>query len=93
MDEQIIMETTGHRSLAVRRYKRTSEEQKKAVSTPLQASVSSPPSPAAVTKVLKELNHVPAVSLQDMPPGSADATNPIDVQITGKNFCMSFKMQ
>lgn len=36
-DEQLISETTGHRSNAVRRYKRTSDEQRKAISESLRA--------------------------------------------------------
>ncbi len=38
IDEQLICETTGHRSSAVRRYKRTNDDQKKAVSETLQLS-------------------------------------------------------
>lgn len=37
VDEQLICETTGHRSNAVRSYKRTSDEQKNEISEILQS--------------------------------------------------------
>ena len=43
-DEQLISETTGHMSVAVRSYKRTSSGQKKAISHGLRAMPSSSPS-------------------------------------------------
>ncbi len=46
-DEQLISETTGHRSNAVRRYKRTTDDQHKAVSDSIQSVT--PPSRPAVT--------------------------------------------
>lgn len=48
-DEQLICETTGHRSSAVRSYKRTSDGQKKAISDAL--SLGQRPAPATSTSV------------------------------------------
>ena len=99
VDEQLIMETTGHRSLAVRRYKRTSEKQLKAVSSTIAGSAvqaadipKSPTSPATMTS--GQVTPIP-FQFQGLSPVPSDdnAGNPVDVTITGKNFAMTFKLQ
>lgn len=85
VEEQRIMETTGHRSLAVRRYKRTSNEQKKEITTTLQAASSTATSSS---------NESVTTSYTKKRPDETDGQPcPVNVHITGKNFSMSFDVQ
>ena len=59
VDEQLIMETTGHRSLeGVRSYKRTSEDQKQVLSDILNTrpSVQTPRAPLTVSAISRQVN-------------------------------------
>ena len=59
VDEQLIMETTGHRSLeGVRSYKRTSDDQKQVLSDILntRSSVQTPRAPLTVSAIPRQVN-------------------------------------
>ena len=58
VDEQLIMETTGHRSLeGVRSYKRTSEDQKEVLSDILNTRPSVQTPPFTINAVAKQVNN------------------------------------
>lgn len=57
IDEQIIQELTGHRSVAVREYKRTSNELKRRVSDIISGNSSSASSSSKVSTVTVNQNH------------------------------------
>lgn len=50
-DEQLISEVTGHRSNAVRAYKRTTDAQRRGISACIRSAVSVPPVPAPSSSV------------------------------------------